>query len=329
MRTLLAALAVLVTAVFQPALAATFWTESFNNGCTANCPATGYSGPNGSWTATVLGIQGSEPNSWYVSQAETFTGSGTCSAGAGGGRPGTLHIAPHQNSLGDIGASYDAGGLCGFWTCPQTNVRIESPAIDVTGRSGLRAQFEYLANGDAGNDRAELMYFNGTVWSSLGLLPPTPVDCPGGAGRWTPFTAALPPGTNSVRVGFRWSNNDDGVGTDPSVAIASLTVLADAAVASVSVPAAATYGAGQALTFTVTFDGPVTVDTAGGTPSLQLAIGAVTRSAAFTSMGSATSATFQYVVQPGDFDGDGIAVTGIALGGGRIFDAGNAVDATM
>src|SRR3954471_6343580 len=74
-----------------------FWTENFNNGCTDNCDASTYVGPNGAWTSsTGPGHLGFAPNIWYVSCAEnghtpTVCGSG-CVAASGTATLATLHV---------------------------------------------------------------------------------------------------------------------------------------------------------------------------------------------------------------------------------------------
>ena len=101
-------------------------------------------------------------------------------------------------------------------------------------------------------------------------------------------------------------------------------VLIDAAApstTSVSVPANATYIAGQNLDFTVNFDENVTVNTTGGTPQLAITIGATTRQAQYVS-GSGTSALlFRYTLQAGDNDTDGIAIGSLSANGGTLRDA--------
>ncbi|WP_221405250.1 hypothetical protein, partial [Roseivirga seohaensis] len=105
---------------------------------------------------------------------------------------------------------------------------------------------------------------------------------------------------------------------------ATTSVLVDAVlptVTSVSVPANATYIAGQNLDFTVNFSENVTVVTTGGTPQLAITIGATTRQAVYTS-GSGTSALlFRYVVQSGELDTDGITVGTLSANGGTLKDA--------
>ncbi|HLD66672.1 MAG TPA: hypothetical protein VJA19_11545 [Pseudomonas sp.] len=124
----------------------------------------------------------------------------------------------------------------------------------------------------------------------------------------------------------------DAVGNDASTTLngvgATSAVLVDAVapvVASVSVPANAAYNVGDLLSFTLTASEAVLVDTSGGTPRLALDIGGVTRYATYVS-GSGTGALlFQYSVQAGDGDADGIALGGsLDLNGGTTRDgAGN------
>lgn len=89
------------------------------------------------------------------------------------------------------------------------------------------------------------------------------------------------------------------------------------------VPADTTYGAGQALDFTVTYGEAVTVDTTHGVPYIALMLGAGNTVQADYLAGSGTNAlTFRYTVAAGDQDADGIAVaSGITLSGGTMRDA--------
>jgi uncharacterized repeat protein (TIGR02059 family) len=99
-------------------------------------------------------------------------------------------------------------------------------------------------------------------------------------------------------------------------------------VTSVSVPANATYSAGQTLDFTVNFTENTTVDATGGTPRLALVIGSTVVNANYLS-GSGTSAlVFRYIVATGDSDSDGVTVGVLQLNGGTLRNSvGN--DATL
>ena len=96
-----------------------------------------------------------------------------------------------------------------------------------------------------------------------------------------------------------------------------------------SAPAGNTYRPGQAIQVEVRFSRPVTVT---GSPVVDLTVGSTTRAAAFFSVGSAgTSATFDYQVQDGDEDTDGvsIAANAIRLAGGTIKGADGVTDAVL
>jgi gliding motility-associated-like protein len=238
----LALLSLLFIFIFNTGRSQVFWTEDFNNGCAANCLATTYVGPNGAWTQTVLGPEGADPNLWYVSCAEnghTATVCGTaCAPASATATLATLHVGSNPNSLGDVGAAYDAGGLCGFWTCPQTNRRVESPVINCTGQSTITLAFNYIENGSGTTDDASVWYFDGATWALITNTAATLVNCPNSQGRWTAFSAVLPASANNnpnVKIGFLWINNDDGVGTDPSFAVDDITL----SVGTVTPPAAA------------------------------------------------------------------------------------------
>nr|WP_246371114.1 DUF4347 domain-containing protein [Phenylobacterium haematophilum] len=134
---------------------------------------------------------------------------------------------------------------------------------------------------------------------------------------------------NGIAVGalnLKTSTVKDLAGNDANLALgghipSTAGVLVDTTapgVASVSVPANATYVAGQNLDFTVTFDESVTVT--GGDSTLALTVGSASRSATFLSSSGGT-ATYRYTVQAGETDVDGITVGGLSLGSSTIRDA--------
>ena len=87
--------------------------------------------------------------------------------------------------------------------------------------------------------------------------------------------------------------------------------------------------AGDTIRVTVTLDSPVTVDDTDGTPQISLAIGATTVVADFVTGGDPEELLFEYVIQAGDNDADGISIPTNALSanGGSITDAlDNAAD---
>ncbi|HLO50635.1 MAG TPA: ELWxxDGT repeat protein [Kamptonema sp.] len=80
------------------------------------------------------------------------------------------------------------------------------------------------------------------------------------------------------------------------------------------------YGVGQTVNITVTFNEPVTVDTTGGTPRLQLATGTINQYATYTSGSGTDTLTFNYVVQADDVSTDleYLATNSLELNGGTI-----------
>ncbi|MDQ3109270.1 MAG: T9SS type A sorting domain-containing protein [Bacteroidota bacterium] len=205
----------------------TFWTENFNNGCTSNCQVTTYSGVNGAWSVTN-GVNSATPNLWFVSCAENGNAVGAC--GSGCGANATLHLGAVGTSdcgclvcpSGDCGAAYDAcngSTFCGG--APTTDKRAESPVINCTGRSGITLGFKYIEGGQTTIDNATVWYFDGVSWAQLADPAKTLTGC-SGQGIWTSYSVSLPASADNnpnVRIGFRWVNNSDGLGSDPSFAV--------------------------------------------------------------------------------------------------------------
>jgi len=231
---------ILVSAFFFQASAQTvFWTENFNNGCSSLC--TSYTGVNGAWTfqnnGPAMACGGSTtPNLWYISCAENGFPAGTC-GNACSTNNATLHVGNDPNSpsaalfcpTGDCGAAYDAGGYCALLSTPPstvTDIMAQSPAINCSGRTSITISFNYLEFGQGTIDDATLWYYDGSSWSQIDPLAKT-VCCGGNCngnrqGQWTAFSMLLPTSANNnsnVKIGFRWVNDDDGTGTDPSFAV--------------------------------------------------------------------------------------------------------------
>ena len=132
--------------------------------------------------------------------------------------------------------------------------------------------------------------------------------------------------------------NADSRITLPATPSASVTVTDDetlkvTGVAVTSTPSSgSTYGAGETLSFTATFNGPVTMT---GTPQLPFSLGGVTKQAAYASGSDSAELVFSYTVAAGDNDTDGIswATDALSLNGGAIkFMTGvvaNQVDAAL
>lgn len=204
-----------------------FWTENFGTGCNTGQLASAYTGPNGTWSITNTGTNDPSANNWFVSAAENGQGAGNCGAGCGTNH--TLHLGATYPST-DPGAAYyeSTPGFCPtFLPCSYTDRRVESPVINCTGQTGITLSMSYMEFGQSTLDNATLWYFDGSIWTQLVDLPKT--LCCGSAtcngtlqGLWTAYSIALPASANNnpnVRISFRWVNNADGVGTDPSFAV--------------------------------------------------------------------------------------------------------------
>ncbi|MFA5574224.1 MAG: gliding motility-associated C-terminal domain-containing protein [Brumimicrobium sp.] len=176
------------------------------------------------WNLNVsLGGEGSDPNYFVINDNEGGVPPGGC--GVAGNGDATLHITSAFFPNG--GAAYDAGGLCGLLYCPETHRRAESPVINTTGYSGLTLNFDYIANGSIPNDQATVWYNDGSGWNQLGTALNSGV-CTSGQGLWSVYSHLLPASCDNnpnLQIAIQWDNNDDGVGTDPSVAINNLSIV--------------------------------------------------------------------------------------------------------
>src|SRR3569623_1921339 len=118
-----------------------------------------------------------------------------------------------------------------------------------------------------------------------------------------------------------------------SSASSGLSVTIDNAastVASVSVHSDGSYKAGQTLSFTVNTDETVTVSRRGGSPRLALDVGGATAYAWYVSGAGSSALVFNYTVQNGDTDSDGITVTALQTNGDTLKDiAGNSMNVTL
>ncbi len=192
-----------------------FWTENFTSGA--------------GWALNVpTGAEGVDANFFKISANEgggitpNLGAPGSCGVANNGNN--TLHVTSVFNPNG--GAAYDAGGLCGILFCPLANRRSESPTINCTGRTNISVNFNYIEGGQGTLDDATLWYFDGSTWTQIDNMPKTLTGC-SGQGLWTSRTVALPASANNnanVKIAFRWVNNDDGMGADPSFAVDDITM---------------------------------------------------------------------------------------------------------
>ena len=206
------------------------WQEDFSNNCSIGCLGNAYNGVNGAWTETTTGVQGTTANLWYISCAENNNGLNNCSGNCGTTQNETLHIGIMNGnpacSTGDCGASFE-GGVCPP-LCSETDSRIESPTIDLTGDYDVVLNFSYIEGGDGLNDNSTLWYFDGTTW--MELADPASTNnglCTVGDGQWAAYSVELPASANNnpnIKIGFRWKNNSDGIAAAVSFAVDDLSL---------------------------------------------------------------------------------------------------------
>ena len=220
-------------------------------------------------------------------------------------------VAPTVNSVSvPSNATYTAGQNLDFTVNFNENINVTgTPLLNLTigsvtkqaafigGSGSASLLFRYtVQNGDNDN--------NGIALGSLALNAGTLRDSGGANANLT---------LNSV-------------GNTTSVLVDAV----DPTVTSVTVPANATYIAGQNLDFTVNFNENITVSTTSGTPQIAITIGATVRQASYISGSGGSALLFRYTVQNGDNDTDGIAVGTLASNGGTLRDAaGNNANLTL
>lgn len=189
-----------------------FWTETFGDGCNQGTEIDGYSTDNGVWSIQQTGINGQNPNVWYVSATSSFSGVGNCVESCLTDASVTnmsLHIGKHSE---DIGAIYATSGDV------KTSVRAESPIIDASDYCAIELDFDYLMLGDE-EDVAVLWYYDGETWIELETLNSTDL-CADGA-YWESYSIKLPESSSfneSIQIAFEWKNGMQG--SDDSVSFA-------------------------------------------------------------------------------------------------------------
>ncbi len=213
-----------------------FWTETFGTGCNQGQLASAFTGANGAWTIASTGTNDATANTFYIGAQEAGNAIGSCGTGCAGTVDATLHVGNIAIAIvslvADNGASYFSGvaGACAaVGICATTNRRAESPIINCTGKSGITLSCGYMENGDATTDDASLWYSadGGTTWTLLNNMAKTTLGTCAPQGTWTAYSFALPASANNnatVKIGFNWTNNDDGLGTDPSFAVDDITL---------------------------------------------------------------------------------------------------------
>ncbi|MDX1368711.1 Ig-like domain-containing protein, partial [Pseudomonas sp.] len=127
--------------------------------------------------------------------------------------------------------------------------------------------------------------------------------------------------SNTALTALNGVGETSGIGVDAQVPT----------VVSVSMPGNGAYSNGDVLTFTVNTSESVLVDVNSGTPRLAINLGGNTVYADYVSGSGSSALVFSYIVQAGENDSDGIALTGtLDLNGATLNDAaGNAMSLAL
>lgn len=216
-----------------------FWTDNFGQGCDRGMDANTYVGSMGPWTESSTGTNDAQADLWFVSSTASGTGAQNCSDNCivNTVQNRSLHIGnaavviPNVITIGeDTGSTYLTGTFCSWGICSNTNKRIESPVINCVGRTSIGVSFLYYEGGEFMGDEATLWYSpdGGTTWSQIDQIAKISASCATPSGLWTEFSCALPASADNnanVKIAFNWSNDNDGVGGDPSFAVDDIAIL--------------------------------------------------------------------------------------------------------
>ena len=190
------------------------WQDDFEN------PAT--------WTLnSSIGANGIDANNWVISDAEGGVAAGNCGVASNGNK--TLHVSCQGAWCVGSGATYNAGdGGLGFIDATTNKRAFNSANINTMNTGVLNLSFDYIGIGQPGADFGNVVYSvdGGSNWSVLQAIN-SGTTCASGQGLWGNIVALLPASCSNIstlRIGFEWHNDNDGAGSDPSIAINNVKI---------------------------------------------------------------------------------------------------------
>ena len=225
-------------------------------------------------------------------------------------------IASHEGNNGDLMLSYRAPGV--------TSVSVPANGIYSAGQN-----LDFVVHWDEpvtvagsptlgltlGSSSVNASYVGGSGGTELTFrytVQPGDVDADGIAVG----VLGSPPGTIHAD-GYDALPALNGVGSTAAVLVDAVAPV----VVSVTPPPNGNYLTGQPMEFSVSFDGVIFVDTSGGTPRLELTVGAAHVFADYVAGSGSATLVFRHTVAAGENDNDGITVGGLQLNGGTLVDA--------
>ena len=190
------------------------WQDDFENQAT--------------WTLnSSIGANGIDANNWVISDAEGGVAAGICGVASNGNK--TLHVSCQGAWCVGSGATYNAGdGGLGFIDATTNKRAFTSANINTMNTGVLNLSFDYIGVGQPGADFGNVVYSvdGGSNWSVLQAIN-SGTTCASGQGLWSNIVALLPAGCSNIstlRIGFEWHNDNDGAGSDPSLAINNVKI---------------------------------------------------------------------------------------------------------
>lgn len=182
----------------------------------------------GNWTLnTSIGANGLDANNWVISDAEGGVAAGSCGMAGNGNK--TLHISCQGPWCVGSGATYNAGdGGLGFIDATSNKRAFTSNNISTLNTGLLNLTFDYIGVGQTGLDFGRVVFSidGGSTWSVLQSINPS-TTCASGQGLWTNALMVLPANCSNIatlKIGFEWQNDNDGNGSDPSLAINNIKI---------------------------------------------------------------------------------------------------------
>ncbi|MDO7875684.1 Ig-like domain repeat protein [Hymenobacter sp. ASUV-10] len=254
-----------------------------------------------SFTATVAAGSGTPTGTVTFKDGSTTLGTGTLN-GSGVASFSTSSLSVGSHSLTAVYGG--ATGLASSTSAALTQVvnAPPVPAISSLSPSSGPVGTSVVISG-SGLGGASSVSFDGVAQTTISANTATSLTVAVPAGATTGDVVVNTPGGTSNALTFTV--------TPPAPVVTS-----------VAAPADGTYRIGQFLTFLVSFDQPVTVSTAGGTPVMLLTIGSTTRGVTYLSGSTTSTLTFRYLVQAGELDLNGVTLGGsIAANNGTLRNA--------
>lgn len=184
------------------------------------------------WTLNISsGTNGLDANVWVISDAEGGVAPGGCGVASNGNK--TLHVGCQGAWCVGTGATYNAGdGGLGFIDAVTNKRALFASNINTLNTQNLSIEFDYIGIGQQGFDFGTVLYSTngGSTWNNLQTISPAQT-CASGQGLWSHVSFPLPAqctNINNLRIGFQWQNDNDGAGSDPSLAINNVKITSPA-----------------------------------------------------------------------------------------------------